>query len=164
MKYDPNHITNSSAENLGGVCSFEIVPKQWLQNEIKLSLQSHEALPFTLISGAAWLKGNPMQGYTGFIEESKETIAGTMYQQTLQFKINKDELSRRGLVMGMGYYEYVVVYTDGNGLRRIIGSKHKGAIVSSYFETGVGIGGNNSYMIKLLHESAEPAPGFPVTL
>jgi len=164
MKYNTWHLTNSTAENIGGICSFQFVPKEWIKDEINLSLQYHEALEVELIPDAVWLDGFAMPGYTGYNEEPKETPAGILYTQTVQFKVNKDELQRRSLLLAGNYYEYVVVYTDRNGQKRIIGNKSKGMRMLTRFGTGTTVDANNTFLVELTHESDTPAPGFPVVL
>ena len=164
MKYNIWHITNSTAENLGGVCSFQFVPKEWIANEIDMSLLYHVALEVELIPGAVWLDGFSMPGFTGYSEVPKNTPAGIVYSQTVQFKVNKDELQRRSILLAGNYYEYVVVYTDRNGQKRIIGNKSKGMTMLTRFGTGTTLGDNNTFLVELTHESDKPAPGFPVVL
>ncbi len=165
MKYNPWHVSNSNAENIGGICSFQFVPKEWIANEIELSINIHEALEeVELIPDAVWLDGLSMPGYTGYTEEPKSTPAGIVYTQTVQFKVNKDELRRRTTLLAANYYEFVVVYTDRNGQKRIIGNKSKGMTMLTRFGTGTTVDSNNTFLVELTHESDMPAPGYPIPL
>lgn len=162
MKYDIDSIENSTKDNAGGLCYFHFVPKEWIQDDAELSIASNIVNAAISLAGSyQWLKAQCMQDTMGYTEAQEETPAGTKYVQTLVGEINGDNENMLQIMNALPHHEYVVIYTDRQGQRKLIGNKLKGMSFQAVYAIGSKYVDKQSYRLTLVHESAERAPLYP---
>lgn len=152
-------IDTAIGSNFGGIASFLFVPKEWLDQDwsIDVITGTVKTAP-TLLAGRAWIPGAVMS-YTGIYTESPKTDkAGDYIEGTLTGIVYKDETARAINLATLRFHELVVIYTDINKQRRIIGNKAKGMTVAVGYTTGQKPGEASVFSISLTHQMAEPAP------
>lgn len=160
MKYNNLSTLDTSTDgSLGGVCRIQYAPKEWLASAFEIDLNDNSITrDLVLIDGKSWLEAKPLQQNKALNESPKETNAGLMYEQELQFEVNKDELARNSILNQLSYREFIVVYTDHNGATRVLGTKHKGATLRSKYTTEGNVTGRSWFAVQLSYASAEPIP------
>ncbi len=160
MIYDLNNFAPQNADNAAGVCSFEFLPKEQLIDDVALSIQDNKVLfPLTVV--IPWFTALAANQTTGFIETPKRTDAGLMYEQKIKFIIHKDTMPINTLMYAMSFKEFVVIYRDRNGQRKIIGNKNKGMILTAELNIGTAFVDRNHFAVELYHESETPSAFYP---
>lgn len=160
MIYDLNNIAPQNVDNAGGVCSFEFLPKEQLLDEVALSIQDNKVL-FPLSVAIPWFTALAANQTTGFIETPKRTESGLMYEQKVKFIIHKDTMPTNSLLYAMSFKEFVVIYKDRNGHRKIIGNRNKGMILTAELNIGTAFIDRNHFAVELYHESDRPSAFYP---
>lgn len=162
MKYDSTNFENSTRDNAGGICMFEFVPKEWVAEDMLYSLEENTLLaPIVLVSGKSWLSAKPMQDTTSYVEEQVESDAGIAWQQRMALEVYRDNSDINAILNNMAYREFVVIYYDNNGYKKIIGTKDKGASPLAKLSVSAQYVGKNGYAMELQHQSDMPAPFYP---
>lgn len=162
MKYDTLSFAQNTRDNAAGICQFQFVPKEWLDAELLPSIEYSTLLePISLVSGKSWLTGKPAQDTTGFTEEQVDSEAGIAWQQRIRFEVFRDLDDISAILNSMALREFVVIYTDNNGYKKVIGSKAKGASPLGKLVLEPNFTGKNGFTLELQHESDQPAPFYP---
>lgn len=160
MLYDLSDFAPANVENAGGICSFEFLPKDYLIDDVVLSIQSNQAFG-SINTLQPWYQGRAANQSAGFTEVPKTTPSGIVYEQKVRFQVNKDTPDINTLMNALHYREYVVIYTDRNGQRKIIGNKTKGMKALVELNIGAAFLDRNYFTIELSLESDHPAPFYP---
>lgn len=160
MPYELDNFAPVNAENAGGICSFEFLPKEYLVDDVMISINSNSCLaqPFTLQD---WFVGKGAHQSTKFTEVMKQTSSGPLYEQKVRFTVNKDEVNINTLLTAMAYREFVVIYKDRNGNKKIIGNKTKAMVVTVELNIGAAFMDRNYFTVEMTHDSDRPAAFYP---
>ena len=159
MKYEPTHLTNKSGHNAGGLCSFNFVPRQWIDTDAVISESDNiiSTAP-TLIAGKQWLTARCLQDTLSFTETPETGAAGTSYNQVINGVLLGDSADNNTLLNVLAFCELVVVIETRNGNKKLIGNKENGMMFRSQFATDAQFAGKEAYTITLAFSSQEKAP------
>lgn len=145
--------------NLGGICSFRFVPKEWLTSDIILDPVTGTVTDTpTLIAGKTWLNASVMDNTMVYQEQEKEEKGGKYYEATLSGLFYKDETARHVSLATLRFQELVVIYTDQNKQKRIIGNGQKAMSFTVDYNTGKALKDASTFTFSLTHQLTEPAP------
>lgn len=157
-KYDLLDINNIMGENMGGICSFQFVPKEGIDEFPDVDILTGEALfAVSLLPGSTWLTGTCLRDSMEFTEEQQRNEAGTYFQQKLSGVINKDNVDMNTLTDSLRFIECVVIYTDRNGKKKLIGKPSKAMSFTSRLATGLEVKDKTAFYLEFTNESSDRA-------
>lgn len=152
-------IASTSGDNLGGICYFDCCPRQWLADEVIINpITRTVETALVLIEGKTMLRFEMLEDSTPFSEDRKRGKSGYYYEQKLGGIINKDEASKSINMDTLGMHDLVVIYTDHNGLQKIIGNKEMGMQLLHAVDVEKDVSGKTMYTIELTHQTEHACP------
>ncbi len=155
----PTIITTAYGNNSGGVCQLKMIPKGWLQQDLVIDKTSGNiSTAPTLIPGRTWIVLEMMDNTVELTERAKSDKAGKYTETTITGVVFQDGESLRAVLDNIQYLDFVVLVTDKNKVRRLVGNKKKGMTFSTDFTTGKKPIEANKFEITFSLQSAEPAP------
>lgn len=158
MKYAPGNILNASGHNAGGLCSLVFVPKQWIATDAIIDETDNTMKSAAgLTGGAAWLNATFLQDTLRYNQVQEFTEEGHKFKHVITGVINGDSPENNTLLNALPFGEYVVIYTSRNGNRRYFGTKDKGMMLNSTFNTDAEFSGKEAYTITFSLETQEQA-------
>lgn len=161
-RYDLTDIASTMGENLGGICKFQFVPKEWIDEFPEENADTGVALyAVTLLPGYSWLTAVCLRDSMEFTEDQQQNEAGSFFQQKLSGVINKDDAELNILNDALRFRECVVIYTDRNGKKKLIGKSSKAMSFSSRLATGLEVKDKTAFYVEFTHESIDRAMHYP---
>ncbi len=163
MYTDINPITNEYGNNKGGIRYFHFVPKEWLSNDVELSMASGTVTtPLTLIAGKAWLRGDCIE-QSMLYEEKDDTIDGNpIVKATLTGVVLKQDINRHINLSYLRYHQLVVLYYDQNDKIKVVGTRKSGMSLLVDTTSGQEYKDATQYLITLVHSMPDPAPFYVI--
>lgn len=108
-------------ENLGGIIKFNFVPIEHVDS-IDIPIKGIITQPVSLASGKQWFSGYGTLGSISFTETPEKTNAGELFKRVFTAFCPKDDEEIDTLFNEMRNMQFLLDYTDSNGLRKLIGS------------------------------------------
>lgn len=162
-KYTPTELQNNYDDNAGGLCSFLFAPIDWIQTDALINNVTNKAqTAVILISGKTFLTAKCLQDSMQFNEVQKNVDGGIMYEQGLTGVINGDTEATNLAASQLPYYEFVVIYTNRKGEKKLIGNKLCGMKFNADLSTGAKFTDTASFVISLSKLSKERAHFYDV--
>ena len=161
-RYDLANITSVMGENMGGICSFQFIDKEGINDSPDTGAITGEALySITLLPGLAWLKARCLRDSMEFIEDQQTAEAGSYFSQKLSGVINKDDVNMHALNDALRFKECIVIYTDRNGKKKLIGKPSKAMNFTSRLATGLEVKDKTAFYFEFINESSDRAMHYP---
>ncbi len=127
-------MTVPNGFNMGGIVKYNFI----LVDDV-VSIPEAEngkiAGPVVLVTGGVWSKGYGQRGSTVYSEPEEKTGAGSVFKWLFESVVPKDRTENDVLFYKMRNGGFIIDYTDGNGLRKLIGSKSEPLQFSSSLTT-----------------------------
>lgn len=114
-------INKPSGDNLGGVLRFNFIDVNDVQS-IADAVNSTVSTAVTLKTAMQWYEGYGTLGSIGFTEIPEMTGAGTLYKRQFVALCPQDGEDINDLFNEMRNKQFIIDYTDSNGLRKLVGS------------------------------------------
>ena len=151
-------IFTDGTENMGGMLSFQFVETRNLNGFPDFKNSQCLAAISGYLNGAANL-------LTGYAEQDtlqfKETSEAGMHRITISGQLQKISLQLIELFRQMKENSFVVITTDNNGLKRIVGTRTHGARFSFNTDAGNTPASYNGADFQFTVDMPEPAPYYP---
>ena len=161
-RYDLANITSVIGENMGGICSFQFIAKEGIDEYPDTDALTGEALyAITLVPGLAWLTATCLRDSIEFTEEQQSNEAGSYFAQKLSGVINKDDVNMHALNDALRFKECIVIYTDRNGKKKLIGKPSKAMNFTSRLATGLEVKDKTAFYFEFTNESSDRAMHYP---
>lgn len=93
-----------------------------------------------------------------FSHEQISNASGTIYQKVISGSIPKDRDTVSAILKSYHAKRVVVIHTDRNGIRRIIGNKECPAMLFFTNSTGPGPDDQNKFILTISQSDLNPAP------
>jgi hypothetical protein len=149
-----NDILHEALDNIGGsirtlhILPFDEAPNFTLLDNVvnsNLNLASWSNIDFTFDT-------------LSFIESEVKVSGTEAYKKTIAGSIPRDRAEISKQLRLYNKKRVVVVHTDRNGTRRVIGSRSNPAVLSFNFGTGPKPDDQNKYDLVISQTDLEPAP------
>lgn len=161
-RYDLVDIASINGENMGGICTFDFVPKEGIDDFTDADALTGEALyAVTLLPGYAWLTATCLRDSMEFTEEQQSNEAGSYFAQKLSGVINKDDVNMHALNDALRFKECLVIYTDRNGKKKLIGKPSKAMNYTARLATGLEVKDKTAFYFEFINESNDRAMHYP---
>jgi hypothetical protein len=161
-RYDLTNIDSINGDNMGGICTFDFVAKEGIDDFADADALTGEALyAITLVPGFAWLTATCLRDSMEFTEDQQTAEAGSYFAQKLSGVINKDDIDMQALNDALRYKECIVIYTDRNGKKKLIGKPSKAMNFTSRLATGLEVKDKTAFCFEFTNESSERAMHYP---
>src|SRR5690606_15069803 len=151
-------LSNNYTPNTGGIRSARFIPKEWLAEELKTDRISRRVNQIKLMPGKTWLPLAALYETMEYIEKTKQSNAGQYYEATLTGIMMKDSEDLGNQMNILPFHEFIIQYTDYNGVSRIIGNKTTGMRFAADYNTDDKTTGNTRYRFTFSIELSERAP------
>lgn len=129
-----NDINQPFGDNLGGVLRFNFIDVNDIES-IDVAVNSMVLQAVTLKTAKQWFAGYGTRGSIGYSETPEITNAGTLYKRQFVAFCPKDGPDNDDLFNEMRNKQFIIDYTDGNGLRKLVGSLEEPLFFSATLNT-----------------------------
>lgn len=109
--------------------------------------------PVIFKSGRGFLQWTVSQDSASFTSKDGNSEAGHTKKNTLPFLIPKDRQDVYSMLMKAQYDTFIIIYKDGNGVQRMMGTPDAPALFLFDFKTGKKLSSLNNYNAEFYTES-----------
>lgn len=137
-------IIKPNRRNIGGVLRYNFIDVNDVQS-IDIAINSVISNAVTLKAGKQWSVGYGTLGSMSYTEPPELTSSGTIYKRLFTAACPEDNAGNTNLFELMSNKQFIIDYTDNNGLRKLVGSLDEPLFFSPTLNTKSGIpelGGN----------------------
>jgi hypothetical protein len=143
----------------GGVIKIEVVPKEWLSNEIEIDFNTGTVnQEIGLITGKSLLTLQLIEDSYEFEERPKSGSAGTFFEISISGLLNTVTAEVLQQLESLRQHELVVICTDRDKLKRIVGTKESAMIFQFGNSNRNNSAGKKEVQISMFYQSERTAP------
>ena len=151
-------IGQYTGDNIGGLEKFQFIP---VNDIISIPRATNhvitEAITIDALSGAQWFDAYVTEGSLGYKETEKKNQHGNSYDRILVGLVPKDTETLADLFDEMEGFRYVIIYTDNNGKKKVVGSIESPLQFKADMDTKVDANGRNGHPITFFGSSSHKA-------
>jgi len=137
----------SEDDNVGSVIAISLAMKNWLSS----------VKPVSFLGTYGWEAMDFLPESASVQDSSKDSDNGTEYTYNLVFAFNKQNANLYNTFKKYLGMRGIIMFTDGNGLTRIIGTPEYPVTITHTADTGQAFNNLNYYKIAATWQSANPA-------
>ena len=154
-------INELCGDNLGGLICFEFIPKDDVQSVPEV-VDGKILKPVVLKAKKYWFKGYGTLGTMGFSEDQDNGDHGAQYNPKMSAVIPKEMAENSALYYEMRHVEFLVKYTNANGLKKLVGTIEEPLKFMASLNTGDDIPKRNQHAISFYGKTTKPAAVYDV--
>lgn len=130
MKQVYSNITPSRNVHTGGIFNLQVVPREWVTNEIEIDFTTNTILtPLILEEGREWLTLQLVEDSLSYSEKPKSNAAGSYYEISTGGLLNYHDADLLQLLETLRYHEFIVLTKDKRKQYRLVGTITNGMIL-----------------------------------
>jgi len=149
-------INEPCGDNLGGLLSFDFIPSSDVLS-IPEPNKSRILQPIVLKSGKSWSSGYGTRGTMSFSEDQGNGDHGAKYAAKISLVVPKEESENEDLYHEMRHQTFIVVYTNANGLKKVVGTIAEPLKFTSNLSTGSDVPNRNQHTIQFYEDTTRKA-------
>lgn len=139
-----NDINKPCEDNLGGIFLIKVIPIQEVQS-LLMPVKSAILEPLVTKPLGRWYDIYATIETVKFEEEPIESEQGDHYRAKIIGKVPKDRASVIETINQMTNKQFIIDYTDNNGVRKIVGTLTEPLLFKCNFTTGDKVATKNGY-------------------
>lgn len=154
MGYLSNINRLSAADNMGGIINLRVARKADITN-IKDPVAGIIYSPITMVAGAGFVTWQVTPDTPGTNSSSKQSNQGTSKGNSLKFSVPKDRTTLQTMFEQATEDEFVLLYTDSNGLNKIFGDLNHPVKFRYSHGTGTSPAGKNGFDCEFYYDGPQ---------